>query len=84
MYNQERKHLNLLARYVYNVSIEQVHLYDKDQSKQHLYMSDLEFGPIHKFFRVTVSSIKYMKNSDTDIISLDVYKNYPYKIPQPL
>ena len=23
-------------------------------------MSDLEFRPIHKFFRVTISSIKYM------------------------
>ena len=43
-------------------------------------MSDLEFRPIHKFFRVTISSIKYMKNSNSDIISLHVYNNSPYKI----
>ena len=39
-------------------------------------MSDLEFKPIHKFFRITVSSIKYMKHSNSDIIiSLHVQNN---------
>ena len=58
IYNQERKHLKPLAGYVYNFSIKQVHRYDKEQNKQHLYMSDLEFRPIHEFFRVKISSIK--------------------------
>ena len=48
--------------------------------KQHLFMSDLELRPIYKFFRVTFSSIKYMKNSNFDIISLPIYNNSPCKI----
>ena len=47
-------------------------------------MSDLEFRPIHKFFRVTISSKKYIKNSSCDIISLHVCNNSPYKITLPL
>ena len=47
-------------------------------------MSDLEFKPIHEFFRVTISSIKYMKDSNSDMISLYVYNNSPYKITLPL
>ena len=47
-------------------------------------MSDLEFRPIHKLFRVTISSIKFMKNSISDMVSLHVYKNFPYKITLPL
>ena len=43
-------------------------------------MSDFEIGPIHKFFRVTISSIKYMKNSNSHIISLHVYNISPFKI----
>ena len=43
-------------------------------------MSDLEFRPIHKFFRVTISSITYMKHSNNDIISLHVYNNSPNQI----
>ena len=43
-------------------------------------MSDLEFKLIHNFFRVTISSIKCMKNSNSDITSLHVYINSPYKI----
>ena len=39
---------------------------------QHPFMSDLEFRPIHKLFRVTISSIKYMKDSNSDMISLDI------------
>ena len=78
--NQERKHLKPLARYIYNFSIKQVHQYDEEQNKQHLYISDLEFRPIHKFFRVTISFIKYMKNSNSDMICLHVYNNFPYKI----
>ena len=80
IYNQERKHLKPLSENVYNFSIKQVHQYDKDQNKQHLFMSDLEFKPIHKFFRITISSIKYMKHSNSDIISLHVYNNSPYQI----
>ena len=47
-------------------------------------MSDLEFRPIHKFFQVTVSSIKYMKNKSSDIISLHVFNNSRYKITLPI
>ena len=47
-------------------------------------MSDLEFRPIHKFFRVTFSSIKHMKYSNSDMISLHVYNNSPYEITRPL
>ena len=43
-------------------------------------MSDLEVKPIVKFFRVTVSSIKYPKNTNTAFISLYVYNNSPNKI----
>ena len=72
IYNQERKHLKPLSGNVYNFPIKQVHQYDKDQNKQHLFMSDLKFKPIHKFFRITISTIKYMKLSNSDIISLHV------------
>ena len=47
-------------------------------------MSDLEFKPIHKFFRLTISSIKHMKRSNSDIFSLHVYNNSPYQITLPL
>ena len=47
-------------------------------------MSDLEFRPIHKFFRGIISSLKYMKNSNSDINSLHVYNNSPYEINLPL
>ena len=47
-------------------------------------MSDLEFRPIQKIFTVTNSSINYKKNSNSDIISLHVYNNSPYKITLPL
>ena len=80
IHNQEKKHLKPFARCVYNFSISQVHRYNMNQNKQRLYMSDLEFKPIHKFFRVTISSIKYTKNTTSDIISLHVYSNSPYKI----
>ena len=84
IYNQERKHLKPLSGNVYNFSIKQVHQYDKDQNKQHFFMSDLEFRPIHKFFRVTISSIKYKKNSNSDMITLYIYNNSPEKITLPL
>ena len=45
------------------------------QNKQRLYMSDLDFKPIHKFFGGTVSSMKYTKNTNSDIILLHVYNN---------
>ena len=47
-------------------------------------MSDLEFKPIHKFFKVTTSSTKCTKNTKSDIIALYVYNNSPYKITLPL
>ena len=50
------------------------------QNKQRLYMSDLEIKPIHSFFRVTISSIKYTKNLKQDTISLHAYNYSPYKI----
>ena len=84
IYNKERNHLKALSGYIYEFPIKQVHQYDKIQNRQHLYMSDLEFRPIHKFFRVTTSSIKYMNNSNSDFISLPVYNNSPYKITLPL
>ena len=47
-------------------------------------MSDFEFKPIHKFFKITISSIKYSKNTNSDIISLHVYNNTPYQVTLPL
>ena len=69
IYNQERKHLKPLSGSFYNFSIKQVHQYDKEQKQQHLIMSELEFKPTRKFFRVTISSIKYLKDSNSDMIS---------------
>ena len=83
IYNQERKHLKPLSGNVYNFSIKQIHQNDTEQIKQHLFMSDLEFRPIHKIFRVSISSIKYIKDSN-HMISLYIYNNSPYKITLPL
>ena len=47
-------------------------------------MSDFEFKPIHKFFKIMISSIKYLKNTNSDIISLHVYNNTPYQVTLPL
>ena len=52
----------------------------KKVNKQHLFISDFEFKPIHKFFKNTISSIKYSKNTNSNIISLHVYNNTPYQI----
>ena len=68
-YYQERKNLKPLSGSFYNFSIKQVHQYDKEEKQQHLIMSELEFKPICKFFRVTISSIKYLKDSNSDMIS---------------
>ena len=84
IFNQQRKHLKPLSGNIYNFSIKQVHQYDKEQNKQRFYMSDFEFKPIHKFFKITISSIKYLKNSNSDIISLHVYNNTPYQVTLPL
>ena len=43
-------------------------------------MSDFEFKPIHKFFKITISSIKHSKNTKSDINSLHVYNNTPYQV----
>ena len=82
--NQERKHLKPLSGNMFNFSIKQIHQYDKKQNKKHLFVSDLEIRPIHKFFRVIISSINYMKDSSSDMISLHIYNNSPYKIILPL
>ena len=84
IYNQQRKHLKPLSGNIYNFSIKQVHQYDKSQNKQQLFMSDFEFKPIHKIFKITISSIKYLKNTNSDIISLRVYNNTPYQVTLPL
>ena len=84
IYNQQRKHLKPLSGNIYNFSKKQVHQYNKSQIKQQLFMSDFEFKPIHKFFKITISSIKYSKNTNSDIISLHVYNNTPYQVTLPL
>ena len=43
-------------------------------------MSDFEFKPIHKFFKITISSIKYLKNTNSDIISVHVYNNTTHQV----
>ena len=68
---------------MHTFSIKQIRKYDR-ANKQHLFMSDLEFRPINKFFRVTISSIEYMKGSNSDKISLHIYNDSPYKITLPL
>ena len=68
--NQQRKHLKPLSGNIYNFSIKQNHQYNKSQNKQQLFMSVFEFKPIHKFFKITISSFKYLKNTNSDIISL--------------
>ena len=84
IYNQERKYLKTISGNVHNLSIKQVHQYNKDKNKKHLFMSDLEIKPIQKIFRITLSSIKYMKHSNSDIISLHVYNHSPDQIALPL
>ena len=58
IYNQQRKHLKPLSGNIYNLSIKQVHQNDKSQNKQKFFMSEFEFKPIHKFFKITISPIK--------------------------
>ena len=47
-------------------------------------MSDFEFKLYHKLFKITISPIKYSKNTNSDNISLHVYNNTPYQITLPL
>ena len=84
IYNQKRKHLKPLSGNIYKLSIKQVNQYDKSPNKQQLFMYDFEFKPIHKFFKITISSIKYLKKENSDIISLPVYNNTPFRITLPL
>ena len=65
IYNQERKHLKPLSGNIYNFSIKQVHQYNNSRNEQQLFMSDFEFKPIHKFFKITISSIKYLKKTNS-------------------
>ena len=57
IYNPERKHLKTLSGNVNNFSIKQVHQYNKSQNKEQTFMSDFEFKPIHKFFKITIHKI---------------------------
>ena len=84
IYNQERRHLKPLSGTVYKFFIKQVHQYNTNQNKQQLFMSDFEFRPIHKFFKITISSIRYEKDINSDNISQRVYNNTPNKITLPL
>ena len=84
IYNQERRHLKTLSGIIYNFSIKQVHQNNKSQNRQQLFMSDFEFRPIHKFFKITTSSIKYERNNNSDVISLHVNNNTPKKVTFPL
>ena len=43
-------------------------------------MSDYDFKTIHKLFKITISSIKYSKNTNCDIILLHVYNTTLYQI----
>ena len=83
IYNQERKHLKPLSGNLYNFSTKQAHQYDKSQNKQQLFMSDFEFKPIHEIFKITISSIKYLKNTNSDIFSLHLYNKTPHQITLP-
>ena len=47
-------------------------------------MSDFELRPIHKFFKITISSIKYERKTNSDTLSLHVYNNTPNRITLPL
>ena len=84
IYNQEQKHLKPLSGNINNFSVKQVHQYNKNQNRQQLFMSDFEFKPVHKIFKITISSIKYSKNTNSDIISLHLYNNTPYQITLPI
>ena len=46
-YNQERKELKPLSRFVCNFLMNKVHQYNFAQNRQRLYMSDFEFKPIY-------------------------------------
>ena len=82
IYNQQRKHLKPLSGNIYNFSIKQVHQYDKKQNKQKFYMSDLNSN-LFIIFQNHNLIIKYLKNSNSDIISLHVYNNTPYQVTLP-
>ena len=43
-------------------------------------MSVLEIKQIHKFFKIKISTVKYAKDTNSDVLSLQLYKNSPYKI----
>ena len=49
-----------------------------------IYISAVEFKPIHKFVKVTISSINYAKNINIDTLAIHAYNNSPYKITRPL
>ena len=83
IYNQQRGRLKPLSRTIYKFSIKQVHQYNTNQNRQQLFMSDFEFRPIHKFFKITISSIKYERNNHSVIISLHVYNNTPNNVTLP-
>ena len=53
-------------------------------NKQRLWISDLEIKPTHKLYWETISSMKYMINTNSDITSLHVNINSPNKLTLPL
>ena len=61
-----------------------IYTQERKTLKAQLFLSDFEFKPIQKIFKITISSIKYLKNTNSDIISLHVYNNTPYQITLPL
>ena len=80
----KEKHLKTFTGHTYDFFIDQVHLNNNDQNKQKLYLSDLELELFHKFFKVTISSIKHNKNTITVTIELHFYYHSPYKTTLPL
>ena len=82
--NQQRIHLKPLTRHVDDISKNQIHQNNPDLNKQKLKMSDLELKPPHNFGRVTTSSIKHAKSTNTYILSLHVYNNSSSKTTIPL
>ena len=82
--NQQRIHQKPLTRNVDDISKNQTHQNNPDLNKQKLKMSELELKPLHNLGRVTISSIKHAKSTNTHILSLHVYNNSPSKTTFPL
>ena len=73
-----------LTGHDFDFSINQNHPINNDQNTQQLYRSSHELKPNHQLIRVTKSSVKYGKNTNTDTIALPIYKISPYMITPPV